>query len=208
MPSKNFQKLKNDLAKAAAQKNIAKRGVCVAAVIAQALREVGQDPVLVGGAAVEFYSEGGYTTRDIDLVAPGGIELQKIMKELGFSRKGKDYIQEELKLYIEFPSEALGLNERSDLLDVDGISLQIISIEDLIVDRLCAYKFWKSEIDGLAALTLLELGSAEPLRLEERARQEDVDNALKTVQNIFQEVFRKKMSPAVAAQKIKDWLHR
>lgn len=137
MRLENSEKLKNLLKKAAAEKNAARRGVRIAAVIAQALRQIGQDPVLVGGAAVEFYSEGEYTTRDIDMVAPGGRELWVAMEQLGFARRGKDFIHEAFEIYVEFPAETLGGERKSDSLDVDGMPLQIISIEDLIVDRLC-----------------------------------------------------------------------
>lgn len=206
MPLKNLGNLKNRLKKAAAEKNEAKRGVRIAAVLAEALRQIGQDPVLVGGAAVEFYTEGQYTTKDIDMVAPGGPELWKAMEALGFKRRGKDYIEQDLKIYVEFPSEFLGGEEKSDQLDVDGIPLRIISTEDLIVDRLAAYKFWKSPEDGLAALYLLELGDIRLERLNARARQEDVKDALMALQSIYEETFRKKLSKKAATGKLESWL--
>lgn len=205
MPSKNLKDLKQKLQGAASEKNLSRRGVKVAAVIAEALRGIGQDPTLVGGAAVEFYTEGGYATADIDMLAPGGPSLWEVMKQLGFARQGKDFINEPLKLYVEFPGECLGPGEKSDLLDVQGIALKIITIEDLIVDRLCAYKFWKSEIDGVAALLLLETGRAETGRLRERAQREEVSDALDWVQGLYEEIFRKKLTKPQASQRIKDW---
>ena len=89
MPLRNLKKLEALLRKAAAEKNLALRGVKVAAVVAEALRQIGEDPVLVGGAAVEFYTEGGYATKDIDMVAVGGYPLREVMNELGFEKRGK-----------------------------------------------------------------------------------------------------------------------
>lgn len=195
-----------NLAKAAREKNRAKRGVKIAAAIAQALRTIDQDPILVGGAAVEFYTEGGYATKDIDMIAPGGKPLWDVMENFGFKKRGKDFIHEKLKIYIEFPGETLGEGRQCDLLEIDGVPLQIISIEDLIVDRLCAYKFWKSAIDGLAALLLLESEAIDSARLKKQAVKEDVMDALETVQKIFEEVIRKNISRTTASKKLKDWL--
>lgn len=208
MPSKNSNSLREKLQKAAAEKTPAKRGIRVAAVLAEALREIGQDPILVGGAAAEFYTEGGVATEDIDMLAPGGPSLWKVMDQLGFTRRGKDFIHEPLKLYVEFPGEGLGRGERSDIVDVQGTPLRIISIEDLVVDRLCAYKFWKSGLDGVGALLLLETGRADRARLRDRARQEDVGDALDWLQNLFEEVFRKKLTKSQASQKIREWTLR
>lgn len=207
MRLKNSENLKSRLKKAAAEKNEAKRGVRIAAVIAEALRQIGQDPVLVGGAAVEFYSEGEYTTKDIDMVAPGGKELWEVMEQLGFAKRGKDFIHEDLEIYVEFPGEALGFDRKSDRLDVDGLPLQIISLEDLIVDRLCSYKFWRSEVDGLAALLLLEVGGWEMQRLKAQAAREEVTDALEAVQNIYESIVRKKLSKKEASLKLGTWLH-
>ena len=180
----------------------------IAAVVAETLRQIGEDPVLVGGAAVEFYTEGGYATQDIDMVAVGGAPLWGVMQQLGFMQQGKDFIRNDLKIYIEFPSETLNEGEQSDLLDVGGIPLKIISLEDLVVDRLCAYKFWKSSADGVAALLLLEIGKADGIRLKTQAKRREVEDALGAVTRIYEEIFRKKLSRATANEKLKAWIEK
>ena len=208
MPLKNLNNLRKRLKKAAAEKNRARRGVQIAAVVAETLRQIGEDPVLVGGAAVEFYTEGGYATQDIDMVAVGGAPLWGVMQQLGFMQQGKDFIRNDLKIYIEFPSETLNEGEQSDLLDVGGIPLKIISLEDLVVDRLCAYKFWKSSADGVAALLLLEIGKADGIRLKTQAKRREVEDALGAVTRIYEEIFRKKLSRATANEKLKAWIEK
>lgn len=208
MPLKNLNNLKSLLRKASGEKDLARRGVRVAAVIAEALRQIGEDPVLVGGAAVEFYTDGNYATKDIDMIATGGPSLWNVMKELGFKKRGKDFINEDLEIYIEFPSATLNPGEKSDQIDVEGIFLKIISLEDLIVDRLAAYKFWKSGIDGLNALFLLELGKSDMQRLRERAGAKEIQDALDWVLKIYEEVFRKKLSKTSASKKLESWLHK
>lgn len=208
MPSENFKKLNKDIEKASKEKNESLRGVKIAAVISEALKEIGEHVVLVGGAAVAFYTNSRYTTKDIDMLAIGGKNLEKVMCELGFERLGKDYINEKLKIYVEFPGDALGYGEKSDKIIVDGKELEIISVEDLIVDRLCAFKFWKSEVDGLNALMLIELGKDDTARTEKRARDEDVLDALDHIRSVYQKVVREKLPPKEANELLTGFLRK
>lgn len=64
--------LNKKLDKAITIKDSAERIAMIGAALAEALRSQGQDPILVGGAAVEFYTRGGYSTEDLDFVAEGG----------------------------------------------------------------------------------------------------------------------------------------
>jgi hypothetical protein len=186
------------LAAAAASKDPVARHIEVAAILGEALRRVGQEVVLVGGAAVELYTEGEVSTADLDLLAEGGPPLRAVMKALGFASFGKDWIHEPLGLYVEFPRRALGPSEQSILLRVNERSLRVVSREDLLVDRLCAFKFWCSAIDGVTAMLLVELGDLDDRRLRERAAEEDVADALATVQEVHEEVVRRRLSRSAA----------
>jgi hypothetical protein len=208
MPSSDLKKLKSDLTRVASQKDPARRGVEIAAVISEALKTINQDPVLVGGAAVEYYTEGEYTTGDIDMVAPGGPPLWELMRQLGFERKGKDYVYPKLDIYIEFPGETLGHHVLSNIIDINGTRLEIISIEDLVIDRLCSYKFWGTGQDGLAAVQLMEAGPLNENRLKERAIEENVLDALDYLQGLYEEIFRKKLSKKEASNKLQGWLKK
>lgn len=198
------QDLKKKLDKAALIKSPPERIAGIGAVIAEALRPTGRDPILVGGAAVEFYTQGGYSTSDLDFVSDGGNELVQAMKDLGFERIGKDFVDRRRSVYVEFPSSSLGSEERWNEIDVDGTPLRIISCEDLIVDRLCAFKFWKSAIDGINALLLLEMNVLDEERLMRRARSEQVSNALSTIKDVREEVIRKKIPRSEANRLIEE----
>lgn len=188
------------LAKAAKVKDPAERAVRIAAVLAQALRDIGQDPVLVGGAAVEFYTQGGYSTQDIDLLAPGGPELIEVMKRLGFAKFGKDFFHRKLKIYVEFPGASLDPQARFQEIRIGDQHLRIIALEDLIVDRLAAFKFWQSAIDGTNAILLMELENLDEARLMSRARQEKVADALGAVRRVREEAVRKNLDPKAGNQ--------
>jgi len=190
--------LNRALKQASALRDPAQRSVQIAAVLAEALQEVGQDPVLVGGAAVEFYTRGGYTTADIDMLAEGGEDLVEVMTRLGFEKFGKDFSHSSLKIYVEFPGRQLQATETAIRLRIGERSLRIISIEDLIVDRLAAFKYWQSAVDGVNAMKLLEVGGEDRARLLARVREEDVEDALRAVQAVREAVLRRKLSKTLA----------
>jgi len=174
--------LRKNLQRAAAEKDPALRGVRIAAVVARALGEAGLEPTLVGGAAVAFYTEGNYTTQDVDLVAPSGPRADGAMQRLGLLKRGKDYVSEDGAIHVGLPSA--------------------------VVDRLCAFKFWKSGIDGLNALIMLELGRADRSRVESRAGEENVLDALDHVEDVLETALRTDLSPGQASDLLNRFLER
>lgn len=204
--SEKNNKLLIELKKAAKEKDKHFRGIKIASIISLALKTVGLDPILVGGAAVAYYTDGSYTTADIDMVTPTTPELKKVMNDLGFKKIGKDFINKDLGVYIEFPSDMLGPTERATEIKVDNKKLRIISVEDLIVDRLCAYKYWKSGIDGINSLIILELGIADKQIVENRAREEDVLDALDYLETILEKSIRLKLTPQESSRLVMKYL--
>ena len=59
--------LKRVLQQLPKNKTLLELQLTVTGVISEAFKEFGVIPVVVGGSAVEFYTLGNYTTRDIDL---------------------------------------------------------------------------------------------------------------------------------------------
>jgi hypothetical protein len=132
----------------------------------------------VGGAAVEIYTRSAYTTYDLDFVAAATAQLEATMRELGFARDGRHWVERDLSLAVEFPGTVL-YPARSVSMDAAGLTLTIIAVEDLIVDRLASWKHWGWDPDGAAAALLLALhpGLDRP-RLDQRAQEEEVSDAL------------------------------
>jgi len=111
-------------------------------------------PVLVGGAAVELYTDGAYTTGDIDLVGAVNPPLQRALESAGFTRHGRHWIHDRTQTFVEFPGESLGSHEEAGWLEVRGRRVWIVSIEDLLVDRLGAWEYWASSVDAVNAWAL------------------------------------------------------
>ena len=168
-----------DLLEAASQvEDRARRVLTTAAIVADALSTAGCSAVLVGGGAVEIYTRSAYTTHDLDFVVAQSAALDQAMSELGFTRVGRHWIHEPFRLAVEFPGSVLYPAE-SRTIDVDGLQLHVIAIEDLIVDRLASWKYWRWHADGAAAALLLaQHPDLDAGRLDERAATEDVADAL------------------------------
>lgn len=208
MPSQKWENLKNRLRAASREKDYALRGVKIAAIISEAFQDAGIEPILVGGTAVSFYTGGKYATRDIDMISPSGRATDSIMSNLGFSKHGKDFINHSLKIYIEFPNSSLGPTEKIKVIRIEKHALKIISIEDLIIDRLCAFKFWKSSIDGVNAMMLMSIETVDEERLESRASEEDVLDTMDYIEHVLETVIRKKLAPSEATEMLNRYLKK
>jgi hypothetical protein len=130
-------------------------------------------PVLVGGAAVELYSAGAYTTGDIDLVGSVTRPVERELRAAGFERHGRHWVHEAAQVFVAFPGDALDEDERAVWREIEEQRVRIISAEDLLVDRLGAWQYWRSSVDGVNALLLwwaLE-DTIDLERLEARVRR-------------------------------------
>lgn len=137
-------------------------------------------PILVGGGAVELFTGGAYTTGDLDFVGELNEAARDLLEEAGFRKTGRHWKHEGAQIFIEFPGRSLETGVETVELDAFANVVLVISPEDALVDRLAAWKFWKSEAHGINAY-LLYLATESRLdrpRLENRARVEHVTDAL------------------------------
>lgn len=107
-------------------------------------------PILVGGAAVEIYSNSAIGTGDFDIVTARQEEFEEELQRLGFIRPSgpgkatRGWIHPDFMLGFEVVSSTLldGMADRGRValidLDVDGYAA-IVSIEDMIADRMGQY---------------------------------------------------------------------
>src|SRR5262245_18070190 len=111
-------------------------------------------PILVGGAAVELYSGGAYTTGDLDFVGMVTPEVARELEKNGFRREGRHWIHDERQLFVEFPGTAIDSGATTARIEVDGTPVLTLSPEDMIADRLAAWQFWNSATDGASAFLI------------------------------------------------------
>ena len=128
-----------------------KRQLLMVALITRLLEEKGKSPpIIIGGCALSYYSREVYFTSDIDLAYADREALNVVLTDIGFEKRGRYWVSEELKMAIEAPTSTLaGEDSPVEIVEVgEGLQCRIIGIEDLIIDRMNAFKHWKSEIDG------------------------------------------------------------
>ncbi len=187
----DIQELRSRLAKAAAMTDLSERHLEIAAILTIALKSVGVYPVVVGGAAVEFYTAGEYATGDLDLIAAEGRELAVVMTALGFEKRGKSWTHEQRSIFVEFPSPTLRSNEDWIVVRVGGVDVRVVSPEDLVVERLRSFKYWNATVDAVNALVLMGAAPGfDPRRAATKASKEDVRDAFDGIQEILKRLQR------------------
>ena len=127
-----------------------KKQLLMVALITRLLEQKGKEvPVVIGGCAMSYYTREVYFTADIDLAYGDREALDTVLKEIGFMKEGRYWVNEELKMAIEVPASILvGEDSPVEIVELaENLQCKIIGIEDLIIDRLNACKYWKSEID-------------------------------------------------------------
>jgi hypothetical protein len=142
-------------------------------------------PVLVGGAAVEYYSQSAIGTGDFDLCTPWQEAFEAIMQRHGFIRPSgpgkatRGWIHPELALGFEIVASVPmdGSVDREHILLLEDFSeegsLAIISVEDLIADRMGQYASGSaSGMHGQARALLRLHPDADMHYLERRIREE------------------------------------
>ena len=103
---------------------------------------------------MELYTGGAYRTGDLDFVGTVTNEVAKKLKQAGFERQGRHWIHRGYRLLIETPDRNLDSGNTVATIRLGTTSVAVIGLEELIVDRLAAWQFWQSEIDGYNAWRL------------------------------------------------------
>lgn len=121
----------------------------LAAYVCSTLEKEGIETVLSGGSCVEIYSQGKYTSDDIDFIDRyngGHTKIKNVMIKMGFREHNRYFVHDDTSLFIEFPRGPLGVGDAP----VDEIEareeetgiLKLLTPTDCIKDRLAAYFHW------------------------------------------------------------------
>jgi hypothetical protein len=91
-------------------------------------------PIVVGGTAEEYWAGGEYHPTDLDLCPQPTPSDLKALGSIGLRRKGRHWTRQGLPVAVEFPGSGEDI-ERTVFVRVAGVSILMISCEDLYLDR-------------------------------------------------------------------------
>lgn len=124
----------------------------------------------------------------------------------GFKKRGRHWIHDGAEIFLEFPGEALDPKEKSIRRKAFGFDLVLVSLEDLLVDRLGAWAYWKSGVDGANAYMLYRIcrEQIDDDRLTNRAREAGFESALAALRSFDQEWAESEPDSDI----LEDWANR
>ncbi|MGB5814115.1 MAG: hypothetical protein WBH85_14290 [Thermoanaerobaculia bacterium] len=143
-----------------------------------------EKPILVGGAAVELYTGGAYSTGDLDFVGNVPPAVAAALREAGFERRGRHWMHEAGEIFIEFPSSGLDSGEESVILEVEDQRVVVVDPEALIADRLAAWQVWKSAEDGVNAWLITRGRKLDLHRVDTLAEAKGVSAAARALAEV------------------------
>ena len=156
-------RIRHLLGQAIARQQQLEKQLYLAAAISGGFEEQEGPAVLVGGTVVEFYTAGGYTTADIDMVLPPleRKEIETVMEELGLVRSGdyRHWSHPQIPFPVEFPPGPLQIGHsvvgELNEIEIEGTKLKILKVEDILLDRMVMAQEWDDRQAHVQAEMLL-----------------------------------------------------
>jgi hypothetical protein len=178
-----------ELQAALALEDETERMLSVAAIVAKALRDLGFEPVVVGGLAVQLWTDGAYTTFDIDVLLPADDQVSDRLSRLGFLREGRHWILPGRDVLLEAPGNFLAPSERATEVRLpNGSTVSVLSVEDVLIYRLHEFAGTGHRDAASQAVSLLAVPELDDVRLAQRAAEEGLTEALAAISGVAERI--------------------
>jgi len=92
-------------------------------------------PVIVGKFALTVYTQGMYPANMISFLFPDLKLLQKVLKNLGYQQMGDFWTKGDIVVEISKKFELIPTGTFNQI-EVDGYTINVISLEDLLIDMM------------------------------------------------------------------------
>lgn len=146
---------------------------------------------VVGGSAIEIYTNGTYVSGDIDLIVADRDPVVQRLRAWGFKDEGKLWVHEQLGLFVDMVGSYTSGSERlTRVVQTDYGEVRLGAVEDLILNRLREVRYW-SERKALAQAILLASVIGEDLDWEYlrwHAARDKIEDLLEVVQERAKQV--------------------
>ena len=138
---------------------------------------------VVGGSAIEIYTEGDYASDDLDLVVDSKVRVATVLKRWGFRNEGKLWTKRDWRIYPDvMEHRATGSRRLTQIISTPVGSFRISGVEDLIIRRVRESVAWQSRQEAFAEAMLLvkhtEASDIDWKYIEFFARREKWQNRL------------------------------
>ena len=165
------------------ERNSFKRKIMFTGLLTKKLSGKEVQIIVVGGSAVEIYTVGHFSTGDIDLAVSDKKLTELQLRNLGFEKVGMVWVSEQLGIAVHvLEGSYSGDYSRTRIFKIGKYSVRLAGVEDLIVNRLSAAKYWKgnvqAELEQAKALLKVHEKSIAMNYLEEIAKKNKVDDFL------------------------------
>lgn len=141
---------------------------------------------VVGGEAVEIFTAGQFVTGDIDITVTDREKADRVLAEMGFIKVGRIWLSEDIGVAIDIVATYPSRTERARTIEVNGFKVNVEGVEDLVIDRLVAAKYWRSnpklDIEQAAVLLTAFKNSIDLEYVRKRAVEEKVDDYLSEIE--------------------------
>lgn len=109
-------------------------------ILTREVEKEGFSPVIGGNYAVELYTSGGYKADTVDLLIPVDL-ADSVLSRWSFERGDSGWSNEDIGIAVRSLGEDLGKSEleRVNQIDVNGLAVYLLGVEDLIIDKLAEY---------------------------------------------------------------------
>jgi hypothetical protein len=136
-----------------------------------------KQPIVVGGTAEEYWAGGEYHPTDLDLCPLPSESDCEALVAVGLRKRGRHWVRDDLPIAVEFPGSGDDI-ERTVAVKVGGVSVLMISCEDLYLDRVRqATVSWPREdvsFDSALALALTNYKTIDWDYVRDRLRTADI----------------------------------
>ena len=176
------------------EKNQFRRKFLFVGYLFDRLSKLGATAYLVGGEAVEYLAAGQFSTGDIDITTSNRAATIKLLRSLGFTKTGMIWLNSDLKIAVQIVASYPSSVEKARTISIDGYKVSVVGVEDLIVDRLVAAKYWRSnpklDLEQASALLNEFRSGLDREYLERRAIEEKVGDYLHSLPKLRSSVGR------------------
>lgn len=104
---------------------------------------------------------------------------------MGFAKIGMIWLREDIGIAVQIDVSCPSSVEKTRTIDIEGAKVKVVGVEDLIIDRLVAAKFWRSnpklDIEEATVLTNEFRDGLDMSYLKRRAKEERVVDYLDSI---------------------------